>query len=471
MSNVKFILDADEAKAVNGFLKVVDSQRKAERQFKKTNRVIDKQNKLSQGMKKHIDVSIASVGKLAAGWVSVGSAVTIATQAVQKMNEANDRAAETSKQIDFSRSSLTQIAKGPADLNRMIKEAEKTAIETGMDLVKAENLQYALETQRSGKDRAMVAALDRSIGGRSLDVMASYATARAAFKGGDEIGTAGEFINKAFTAALQTNFRGEQLMGGIPQLASLAKMNRLTDEEVMSLLAITAQTAGSVGKGATQAEGILTTMFKRGHGGKGLGVGLREMFLETRDLQGEDLQKYFGRKEGMVGFANVRDNSEWLARLIRDVDQANMLGPESVISRMVELRRGRPDRLAQEEEDRAAMRLKITELNKLQVDEAYARKRAADIRTESLERDEGAIHREIKSMVVEFLKFMGQSVSTMQAGADIVDAMADREYTRFQDRVPMGMDPEPYNEMIRTLKGIQQNTTRNQETIPNVHVE
>ena len=125
MANVTFKLEADEADAVRGFLKLVEAQKQTEQQFDRTT----KKGKDHSDMLDSIDFTGA-----AAGFLSVSAAIETARKAFERYNKERQDGADRLKGSEFEMSKLVQLAAlnpsqatRDAELKRMVREANKSS--------------------------------------------------------------------------------------------------------------------------------------------------------------------------------------------------------------------------------------------------------------------------------------------------------------------------------------------------------
>lgn len=131
MPQVQFILEADEAKAVNAFLKVVEAQRKSEDGTRKVAKSTDDwQNSLQK----------------VAGMLGIGFGIHAGMQAIvglaEKYSQYMDTAAQKTNQLRNSLINLAVVAE-PGQARQFVSQAAALGVKYGTDQVTAMNVTQA----------------------------------------------------------------------------------------------------------------------------------------------------------------------------------------------------------------------------------------------------------------------------------------------------------------------------------------
>jgi len=114
MAKTKFILEADQAKAVGAFLKVVDAQKKTERGMRNINREGAKTNK-----------TMAGIGRSVAGWLGGFASIAGVVRGLQAINAEMEK----SKRL---RGEMYQVAQTTEQLSLKIAHLRKDVSESGL---------------------------------------------------------------------------------------------------------------------------------------------------------------------------------------------------------------------------------------------------------------------------------------------------------------------------------------------------
>ncbi len=415
MANVKFVLDADEAKAVQGFLKLVDAQRKSEKQFDKTNKKIDKQNIKQKNL---ATSGVASVGKLAAKWVSVGTAITAATALLRKHNELNDKAVNRARTSEFSLGSLSQLAGGKKEeMARMFAAAKKTSTDAGIPLEDAGRLQFNLESFGIAKFRKMFADLVGTVDDPSALAEASV-TMQTAF-GKKEAGGIRAIINKGLAASSVSKTTLNQMLTSMAQAAPGLKQVGSTDEESLAALAILSKARKSSDVAATELDALSAVMMKKGLGGKGLLGGMDAIKKAIAGKSDAEALKFFGRKEGYKGYQTLMVNMPDVLAAFKTVQAGNQVGAGDQVSGAISARRSVPilremekTRIAEQRSAQATMdRRAVRDLGAQQVINNEVAKAEA--------REEGRVRVLARIMSMELAKHFGANDTTIRASGNL----------------------------------------------------
>ena len=116
MAQVKFILDADESKAVRGFLAVRDAQAKVEGQTKKTNRATKESRKsMSAAFGKR---AVSELSSYAAGFVGINAAITTTIRLLKDMRRVREEAGRRLETLEEGESGFRQVSRTQKEFNR-----------------------------------------------------------------------------------------------------------------------------------------------------------------------------------------------------------------------------------------------------------------------------------------------------------------------------------------------------------------
>jgi hypothetical protein len=153
MGDVVFKLDADQAKAVRGFLKVVDAQKKGERQFRKTTRQAKGQEKALHGVK-NVGNELASLfgigGGIAGGFAAI-------SQTVGSLKRDMEEMARSARQAGNAVTSFALMQPAGTRERRMNIVAQMGA-EYGVPAQDAWKAVQSLQAQAGGFEQGLRAA-------------------------------------------------------------------------------------------------------------------------------------------------------------------------------------------------------------------------------------------------------------------------------------------------------------------------
>jgi Phage-related minor tail protein len=414
MANVKFILDADEARAVNGFLKVVESQRKAERGFDRVSKKIDKKN---NKLASFASGQVSSLGKMALGWVGVGSAIAGASALLAKHNELNDKAANRARSSEFSLGALSQLAGGDKkEMARMVSEAKKTSTGAGIGLDEAANLQFNLESFGIGDKREMFANLVGTVNDPSALAEAAV-TMQTAF-GKDEAGGIRAIINKGLAASSVSKTTLNQMLTSMSQAAPSLKQIGASDEESLGALAVLSKARKSSDVAATELDALSAVIMKKGLSGNGLLGGMGKIDKATAGMSDAEMLTYFGRKEGFKGYQTLKDNMPAVLSAGKTVQSGNITGDGDMVAGAIEARRSVDVVKAMEDTRISKQRKEQVNMDDKAVGELTALQMVNNETTNAIKRDEAGWQVAGRIMGLEMAKYMGGDSSTIKAAGD-----------------------------------------------------
>lgn len=395
MATVKFNLEADEAKAVSAFLKVLDAQNKAEQGFKRT---------LTAGQQ--VDTMLANFGKSAAGFASIATAVDLATKALQFHNQELEKAGQRQRGAEFGLAALSQLAGGDVGkMRQMVEEAKKTSVESGLDLNASANLQSQLENFGIGDQRKLFADLVGTV--RDPGALAEAAvTLRDAF-GADETGDMRAIINKALGASAESKTDVNQLLTGSAQIAPGIAAIGGSDEEAMAALATLSRGRASPEMAATEIQALAKVIMRQGLGGQGLLAGMDAVGQQIAGMGDADKLKFFGDVEGFKAFSTLSQNRDAVNRALGMTDAGNAIGPADAVAGAINVRKAIPEIAAAERLRMADQGLEQTRADKFGVFENQRETMLRSVEQASLQRDESALTRFLRTSAAGGAKLFG----------------------------------------------------------------
>ena len=417
MTNVKFVLDADEAKAVKGFLKVVDSQRKAEKQFDRTNKKVDEQNKKS-------NKAAGDLGRIATSWLSVGAAIGSATKLLSAYNDMNAKGADLAKQSRFELGQLSQLSGGNQRvMNQLVRAAKQTSAEAGIGLGEAAELQFNLKSLGIQDQRKLFADLVGSV--RDPSALAKGAvTAQTAF-GEAETGGIRNIINKGLAASDLSKTLVDEMLTAMavvaPVLGGKAGIGA-TDEEALAALAILSKARKSPEVAATEIASLAFSLKEKGLDKKGLFKALETVQSQLKGKTGKEQIEFFGRKEAFKGFQTlVAQQAQVTVALQQVIASGGVVGIGDRVSGVIRTRRGAQS--ATERELRAEQELNVAIMNRRGGPEARARATITETQTAGELRGDPFIDIMIKKIAQETVKFFGAGEGTIAGVAGGVESL------------------------------------------------
>jgi len=252
----------------------------------------------------------------------VSTAISQVISTLHRMNEISERAAERGRFARMGLGSLSQLAETPEDMQRLVGAAKQTLAEGGAaSLDEAARVVFALESAGVLQYRKLFSQLKATGIVEAPDVMARAAKTLYTAMGAEETGTIRDLVSKAFGASKFSPATAEALLEGAARGGTYARALRISDEELLAATALTATASGSAELGGTQIRSFLASLDQAGDF---VGKSLREAVLQIQSmgLEGEELQKFLGRKEAVTAFRVLSGNLEDFGRIVEEVRRA-----------------------------------------------------------------------------------------------------------------------------------------------------
>lgn len=384
-SQVQFVLDAEEASAVQAFLKVVDAQKQTERQtdkVTKANRELERAAKkvyestrtpLEQHKQKMAELNrlveagaidqntyrravdrsnrelretqragrdafggqaVSQLKGFVAGWVSVTAAISAARAAFQEYRQLQDESAQRDRASRRGLASLAQLAESPEQFAVLTSAAREMFRQGGAaSLDEAGRTIFTLKSAGLFDERQIFTEM---MSAALIDTPDAFAAAVAQLTnamGSSETGTARDVINKAIGASGGALANVPQLLAGAARAGTGASVLGISDEEVLAAVTALSGSTGSAEIAGTQLAALLKSLDQiGGFEGKGL-IGSVES-IAAKELSGEDLYKLLGRAEAVNAFRLLSggDSRALYTTALGDIDRA--LTTDTVASRL-----------------------------------------------------------------------------------------------------------------------------------------
>lgn len=418
MANVKFNLEAEEAKAVQAFLRVVDAQKKAEGQFRRTTEEGKKQN-LS------FDKGVSSLAKWAGGFITATAAIGAATKALQFHNAEIDKASNRTRTSEFGLAELSQLAGGDEkEMQRMVNEAKKTSGTSGIDRNAAAKLQFNLESFGIADQREMFADLIGTIADPSASAEASV-TLQQAF-GKEEAGSIRAIMNKGFAGSAITKTDVNALLGNAAQIAPGVAAIGGSDEEALSSLAVLSKARRSPEMAATEINALTKVLMRQGMDKDGLFSGLDQIEKATSRMTGQDKLKFFGDVEGFKAFSTLQQSRDELTSAYEATQKGNEVGENDQVAGAIRVRRAQPEIYSAEQLRIAEQAAAEAGAERFGVMGNQRFKALQDIERESLEKGEDSLTRMARVNLGKGAKFLGGDEEDIRNVADFEGSVTDQ---------------------------------------------
>lgn len=307
MANVTFTLDADEAKAVNGFLKVVDAQKKTEKGMRK---ITKQSNKFSSSLKRMAGsfIAFASVGALIRGVsVSIG-------EQKERISSFEDEMTSLLALGDNTKN-ITNVKNAVLDLSNASGIASSNVASAFFQIQSgASHLSKTIQNELVEQS-----VLLSKVTGTDLP-LATVAATKAYLIFGDQLGSVAATVSKLNKVADLGFMSFQDIANFMPDVMSAAKATGVSFEELGAGL-IVATKAG--GKNATTFNAYKNILLRM-HEAEKLGiVSTGSLTKKLQDLasQPQDmLLKIFGL-EGFTTLQNLITGTGQLKSLIQEINK------------------------------------------------------------------------------------------------------------------------------------------------------
>jgi hypothetical protein len=249
-----------------------------------------------------------------AGAATAGRRVYSVLQDIKKETDAlGDKAATES----YDAGALMQLAgDDPAKAKQLLGMADQIYSEGYVaDRSSAYRLAYQIGSAGLDTDRRFLSRL--SVVDDSAGVAERYGQLRAAFSGGDNIGSVEQVVSKGIAAsAPATGVSPSQIIEAAVTASVPAQEFGLTDEEVFSAVSMVAQKMSASEAGTAVGE-MLSQLVRGGYAerlrGKGLPAIINE--ISSMGLDSTSLQSELGSKSAATAYQTLRNQSAYAQRL------------------------------------------------------------------------------------------------------------------------------------------------------------
>lgn len=269
--------------------------------------------------------ALSSVTSYAAGFISLTSVIAGATKALQYHNQIKAESAQKQRAAQAGLAELAQLASNPQQMQDFVAESYVIHGQgVGKNVDEAANLVFALESAQvfDPEQRQMFVDLAaNSLVGDAAMFARSSSTLRDAI-GKDEAGSFIDIASKAFAASAASPSTADELLnaaGG--SVGGTSSRLGISDEELLGAIATVASSAGGAAQGGTQIDALFAALEKQG-GFQGLGLEGSLQKIRGMGLEGEELLKFFGRKEGLAGFDSLMKNLDNYRATVADIQKA-----------------------------------------------------------------------------------------------------------------------------------------------------
>jgi len=266
--------------------------------------------------------ALSQIRSMAAGYLSVGAAIALATRAMMEMDAERQRIADKQRESEMGMASLAQLATTPDEMRSLVAAAKQTYAEGGaMSLDEAGRVVFSIKSAGGMEFRELFSQLKATGLVEQPDVMARAAATMIASMGQQETGNMRDLVSKAFGASEFSPSSAEELLEAAASSGGSAKAIGFRDEEVLAATALVATARGGAEEGGTYLAQMMRTLDeKQEFRGKSLRESIQ--MIQAKGLEGEALKKWFGRAQGLAAYRVLGDNLTKYDEALRTVEQA-----------------------------------------------------------------------------------------------------------------------------------------------------
>jgi len=293
MAKVKMEFDAQTGKAVQGFLKLAEGQKRVEGG---SGRMARSHGRASQAM-------MRQVGSVIASYVGLQAILGTTRRLFRELAEDRRRAAEETRGQMATMGQLAQLAgRDPQELARMQDAVKASRLEVGLTNEQATALQFTLESTGLARHRRMFAGMGL-ITETPSELVRGVSKMQEAL-GVSETGGARAVLNKLLAASKASETRVEEFAPMASIAAQEYKPLGGSDEELLATLSVLAKATKSPEAAGNMVAALSRVLTKKGLKG-GLLAGVEQ--IEEMGLSEQGLIKYLGEARALRGYRAIRD--------------------------------------------------------------------------------------------------------------------------------------------------------------------
>lgn len=393
MARSEIIMSSDEGQLLSALQKIQDNQRKMEQKFGQVGRAAQKAGKQgkSAGDEQSSSFSrgIGKAAKMAAGWLSIGTAIGIATRALREHNEEREKSLDSVERLDEANRTLAQVATSGEDFQALKSRADRLSEKFGISRARSRKLIFSARSEGFEDFAEDAARFDPLV---SVEAQAKTAgKVRRLFPDADI--SAREATALTLVGAQKSEADFETLSRSLPAAAAGGKAAGSTIEETIATLAVGATPFKSLDTSADRikALGIKLSDFEAT---KGLGLvgGLKKL----RD--DPELRKEF--RGGSIELKEALDNLIPLIGTIEaergsiEAERAKVGTREGVLERKLRARLEDPEFQSLQRKRKAKIKTELSAEDRFAAGEGE--------RVEAVERSRQRLHEQEADFLTSF---------------------------------------------------------------------
>ena len=267
--------------------------------------------------------AISQLTTFAAGFLSVSNAVGTVTSALNEMQAVRAQSAQKARESRMGMGSLAQVANSPEEMKQLTKKAEDLYAGGGAaSKDEAARVVFAIKSAGSMDQFELFKEMRATGLVESPDIMARAATTLLSSMGEEETGSIRDLVSKAFGASAYSPATAEAILEASARSGGTARALGYSDESVLAGTAVMSKTTGSAEIGGTALSSLLDSLDEKGDEYRGMTLPEAIKKLKAKGLEGEELQKYLGRKEAVRAYRDLSQNMDLFLEARGSVERA-----------------------------------------------------------------------------------------------------------------------------------------------------
>ncbi len=267
------------------------------------------------------DRARAKITGYVAGVLAIGTAVKGVRDIYATLNAEVEKGVQAIGRMETPMSRLAQLATPQRPMKQLVAETRASML-SGLPEGEAAGLTFAAESGGFPGLKPQLAKLFPTI---SPAMMAEQLT-MASGALGETAPKKGALLNMFIAAAAKSPLVTEEFAPLVSKVAPLGQLVGASPTEMFASLASMAGPAGGGAEAATQLNAVMKTMAERGIAG-GLESGAREVGGQLAGMSPAQRVKYFGRIEGLKGFAAFQKSTALRGEITGLVEEAAAMEP------------------------------------------------------------------------------------------------------------------------------------------------
>ena len=296
MGDVTFTVDAETAKAVQGFLKVENRQKALQRQQAR----VDKQSKrTTRSASRGLDQWKGKVAGMIMTYAGLETAVGAMRDVYREVAKARREALEAGEQTATGMGKLAQLTNNPEKLQHMLGESRSSMRQVGMSRREAGALQFSLESAGKADKRRLYAELH---GIADPQTMLEQVTTIQNALGVEETGGDMAMLGKFFRASGVSKEEVPAIARAAAMVGQGAKGIGGSDEELLAATAVLSRGEVTPERTGTRLQAFARQIAKNPQIQSGEGMVSAAKQIQGMGLDQQGLYELLGEQRAVKGY-------------------------------------------------------------------------------------------------------------------------------------------------------------------------